>query len=94
MKLVGARVLIKIVVKEFWCKGIKSQKKPGSSFLEFLAQVKQTVQSTILKYRCHVLSQAGDEVTVVSRHGKGWSLIMSVVVSSMSIMYKDTVAVL
>ena len=74
--------------------GYQKSKKPGSSFLEFLAQVKQTVQSTILKYRCHVLSQAGDEVTVVSRHGKGRSLIMSVVVSSMSIMYKDTVAVL
>ena len=33
LKLVGARVLIKIVVKEFWCKGIKSQ-KAGVKFLE------------------------------------------------------------
>ena len=47
----GKRVLVQ---------GYQKSKKPGSSFLEFLAQDKQTVQSTILKYCCHALSQAGD----------------------------------
>ena len=36
LKLVGARVLIKIVVKEFWCKGIKSQKSRGQVSWSFL----------------------------------------------------------